>query len=152
MLRIAGVAGLKRGAQTGGAEGPPLPTLKPTRRWPQLAQAHKVPVYGAIPALPMFILFEKGKEVGRIPHMYEGAPPGCGIQLWALGALLQVLRRATRCASFYSCTRAGAAHAPADSDGWISMASAYLLQTCWPMSMLRHAGTSSLCSMQSPTP
>ncbi|KAI7839047.1 hypothetical protein COHA_007189 [Chlorella ohadii] len=40
-------------------------------RWPQLAQAHKVPVYGAIPALPMFILFEKGKEVGRIPHMYE---------------------------------------------------------------------------------
>ena len=101
MLRIAVMAGLMRGAQTGGAEGPPLPTLKPTRRWPQLAQAHKVPVYGAIPALPMFIMFEKGKEVGRIPHMYEGAPLGCGILLWVWGALLQVLRRATRCAAFH---------------------------------------------------
>ncbi len=48
-------------------------------RWPQLAQAHKVPVYGAIPALPMFILFEKGKEVGRIPHMYEGAHWSVGV-------------------------------------------------------------------------
>lgn len=79
MLRIAVMAGLMRGAQTGGADGPPLPTLKPTRRWPQLAQAHKVPVYGAIPALPMFILFEKGKEVGRIPHMYEGAHWSVGV-------------------------------------------------------------------------
>ncbi|PSC76316.1 Thioredoxin-related transmembrane 2 [Micractinium conductrix] len=40
-------------------------------RWPQLAAAHKVQVYGAMPHLPTFIQFEGGKEVGRIPHLYE---------------------------------------------------------------------------------
>jgi hypothetical protein len=41
-------------------------------RWSQLAKQHKVAVYGALPQLPTFVLFEKGKEVGRIPHVFEG--------------------------------------------------------------------------------
>lgn len=41
-------------------------------RWPQLAAAQKVQVYGAQPALPTFVMYEKGKEQGRIPHLYEG--------------------------------------------------------------------------------
>ncbi|KAL4853602.1 Thioredoxin-related transmembrane protein 2 [Chlorella vulgaris] len=40
-------------------------------RWSQLAKQHKVAVYGALPQLPTFVLFEKGKEVGRIPHVFE---------------------------------------------------------------------------------
>ncbi|KAL4431224.1 hypothetical protein ABPG75_006480 [Micractinium tetrahymenae] len=40
-------------------------------RWPQLAAAHRVQVYGALPHLPTFVEFKGGKEVGRIPHLFE---------------------------------------------------------------------------------
>lgn len=40
-------------------------------RWPQLATQHKVQVYGAMPHLPTFVEFKGGKELGRIPHLFE---------------------------------------------------------------------------------
>jgi thiol-disulfide isomerase/thioredoxin len=40
-------------------------------RWPALAARHRVSVAGAAAALPTLILFENGKEAGRVPHLYE---------------------------------------------------------------------------------
>lgn len=54
------------------AQPSPAARLAPLLRWPQLAAAHKVQVYGALPHLPTFIEFNGGKEVGRIPHQFEG--------------------------------------------------------------------------------
>lgn len=39
-------------------------------RWPKLGEQFNVSPYGAAQQLPTVILFEKGKEAGRIPHVY----------------------------------------------------------------------------------
>jgi hypothetical protein len=31
-----------------------------------------VSVYGTLPQLPTFVLYQHGKEQGRIPHLFEG--------------------------------------------------------------------------------
>lgn len=39
-------------------------------RWPMMAKEYNISVQGASSQLPTLILFNKGKEVGRIPHVF----------------------------------------------------------------------------------
>lgn len=40
-------------------------------RWPHVAKEHRIDMAGASPQLPTLIMFEKGKEIARIPHVFS---------------------------------------------------------------------------------